>query len=327
MIVSETQARQEAYKETPLSKGVCPVCYEKALDCTGGLLLSDRRKGLPGVWRVAECQKCTIFSMVPLPTDDELASYYHMYSQDNTVNLSQGTGSRAPNLRKLYHWLSGDVDPRDFVEIPTGARVLDYGCGHAGYLRDFHHRGVAISGAEIAPYAVDACRNHGYDVRKVEDFSHVPFPANEFDVVYLMQVFEHLRDPHGFLRELGRVLKDGGMLYLAVPNAASMWRNIFKDNWVSGWFAPFHLFHYTRGVVEKLADQHGFDLVQAWSRTPESWFRLNLKAALYPGEHRLDWHRNWLDVTPLRYLLMVLLRMIEFPFREKDCLVLQFRKR
>ncbi|MBK8276117.1 MAG: class I SAM-dependent methyltransferase [Nitrospira sp.] len=327
MIVSETQAGQAGSIQVPPIGLGCPVCYEKALDSTGGVLLSDRRKGLPGVWRVAECQKCTVISMVPLPTDDQLASYYDAYSQDSQIDLSQRAGSRYSNLRKLFHWVSGDVDPRDFVEVPSGARVLDYGCGHAGYLSDFHHRGVAISGAEIAAYAVEACRKHGYDVRKVEDFSRIPFPSGEFDIVYLMQVFEHLRDPHGFFQELSRILRNGGMLYLAMPNAASIWRKVFGCNWVSGWFAPFHLFHYTRDAMKKLANQYGFDLLLAWSRTPESWFRLNLKAALYSKEFRLDWHRNWLDATSMRYLLMFLLRMIESPFREKDCLVLQFRKR
>lgn len=320
-------SRQEASIEMPLPRTVCPVCYEKTLDSTGGMLLSDRRKGLSGVWRLVECKHCRVLSMDPLPTDEELASYYSVYSQDHRVELSQGSGSRYPNLRKLFHWLSGDVDPRDFVQVPEGARVLDYGCGHAGYLSDFHHRGVAISGAEIARYAVEACRNHGYDVHQVEDFSRIPFPACEFDIVYLMQVFEHLRDPHGFFQELARILKDGGMLYLAVPNAASIWRKVFGRDWISGWFAPFHLFHYTRGALEKLAGQHGFDLVRTWSRTPESWFRLNLKAFLYPRENQLDWQRTWLDATPMRYLLMGILRVIEVPCREKDCLVAQFRKR
>jgi len=265
--------------------------------------------------------------MDPLPTDGQLASYYSVYSRDYNVDLSEKAGSRYPSLRKLFHWLSGDVDPRDFVQVPTGARVLDYGCGHAGYLSDFHHRGVAISGAEIARYAVDACRKLGYDVHQVEKFSQIPFSAGEFDIVYLMQVFEHLRNPHEFFRELARVLKAGGVLYLAVPNAASVWRNVFGQNWVSGWFAPFHLFHYTRGVLERLAGQHGFDLVNTWSRTPESWFRLNLKAVLYPKEHQLDWYRNWLDATPIRYLLMCMLRVIEIFCREKDCLVVQLRKR
>lgn len=117
------------------------------------------------------------------------------------------------------------------------------------------------------------------------------------------------------------------MLYLAVPNAASVWRKVFGHNWVSGWFAPFHLFHYTRDTLEKLARQHGFELIDTWSRTPESWFRLNLKALLYPGENQLDWHRNWLDSRPVRYLLMLILRTVELPLPEKDCLVIQLRKR
>jgi SAM-dependent methyltransferase len=308
-------------------RNVCQVCDEKALDCTSGTLLSDRRKGLSGCWRLVECTSCGVISVMPLPTDEQLASYYGVYSQDDKVNLSQGMGSRYPKFRKLFHWLSGDVDPRDFVHVPVGARVLDYGCGHAGYLSDFHHRGVAISGAEIAEYAVEACRNHGYDVHKVDDFSHIPFDECEFDIVYLMQVFEHLRDPHDFFRELARILKGGGMLYLAVPNAASIWRKVFSHNWVSGWFAPFHLFHYTCGTLEKLAVRHGFELINTWSRTPESWFRLNLKAFFYPRENQLDWHRNWLDSRPVRYLLMLILRTIELPFHEKDCLVIHLRKR
>lgn len=306
---------------------ICFGCGETASGGAGQWVLEDRRKGIRGSWRFVECAHCGIIFVMPMPTDEQLASYYEVYSQDDQVNLSQGIGSRYPMLRKLFHWLSGDVDPRDFVHVPIGARVLDYGCGHAGYLSDFHHRGVAISGAEIADYAVKACRSHGYDVHKVDDFSHIPFKECEFDVVYLMQVFEHLRDPHEFLRELARILKSGGMLYLAVPNAASIWRKFFNINWVSGWFAPFHLFHYRRDVLEKMAGQHGFDRIHTWSRTPESWFRLNIKALLYSRENQLDWHRNWLDSRLARYLLMLILRMIELPFQEKDCLVIQFRKR
>lgn len=327
MIVSETQPGQEASIEMTLPMTICPVCCEKALDDTRGVLLGDRRKGLSGVWRVAECETCGVTSMVPLPTDDQLASYYQVYSQDNQVDLSQRAGSRYPNLRRLFHWLSGDVDPRDFVEIPIGARVLDYGCGHAGYLSDFHHRDVAISGAEISDHVVKECQNHGFDVVKVEDLSRIPFPAREFDIVYLMQVFEHLREPHAFFKELARILKDGGMLYIAVPNAASVWRKLFGKNWVSGWFAPFHLFHYTLGALEKLAGQYGFYRVRTWSCTPESWFRLNLKAFLYPTQRQLDWHRNWLDAPPIRYLLMMILRLLELPCSERDCLVLQLQKR
>lgn len=306
---------------------VCPTCGNEILDGTEAITLGDRRKGLPGSWSLVECNHCSVISMMPMPTDEQLAAYYAAYSKDDKVDLTRRMGAYYPKLRRLFHWLSGDVDPRDFVYVPAGARVLDYGCGHASYMCDFHDRGVAISGAEITGHLVDACQNNGLDVHKVEDFSHIPFDDGEFDIVYLMQVFEHLREPHRLLNELARILKNGGMLYLAVPNAASIWRKVFGNNWVSGWFAPFHLFHYNRGTLARLAGQHGFDVIRSWSSTPESWFRLNLKAFLYPKENQLDWRKSWLDSKPIRYLLMLVLRIVELPIRERDCLVMKFKKR
>lgn len=305
----------------------CLCCGRLGSEKAAQLSLNDRRKGLPGTWEFVECNHCGVISMIPMPTDEQLATFYAAYSNDDHVDLLQKVGSRYPTLRKLFHRLSGDVDPRDFVHIQAGARVLDYGCGHGGYLIHFHDRGVAISGAEIAGNVVEACRKHGYDVHKVDDFSHIPFDDGEFDIVYLMQVFEHLRDPHTFMEELARILKNGGMLYLAVPNVASIWRKVFGNNWVSGWFSPFHLFHYNRHSLAKQAGQHGFDVVGSWSSTPVMWFKLNLKACLYPKEKRLDTCKSWLDRRPLDYILMLMLRIIELLFRERDCLVMHLKKR
>jgi len=265
--------------------------------------------------------------MSPMPTDEELAAYYSAYSKDNKVDLTRRAGAHYPKLRKLFHQLSGDVDPRDFINIPPGARVLDYGCGQAGYLADFHDQGIAITGAEISAHLVEACRSNGLNVQKVNDFSHIPFQDQSFDIVYLMQVFEHLRDPHGFMRELARILKTDGLLYLALPNTASFWRKVFGRHWLSGWFPPYHLFLYDRPSLEKIANLHGFELVKSWSSTPESWFRLNLKAYFYPRENNLEGYRTWLDTPPLRLILIILLRLIELPLPERDCLVIQLKKK
>lgn len=305
----------------------CGVCNAEIAREPPRLLIRDRRRALKGTWNVFECRRCRTLTIAPFPSQSQLRESYSAYASNQPIVFSESIGSRYPLLRRLYHWASGDVDPRDFVEIPEGARVLDYGCGHASYLVDFHRRGIRISGAEIAADVVDACRASGFDVRRIEDLDRIPFRNDEFDVVYLMQVFEHMREPHVVMRELARVLEPGGMLYLAVPNKASLWRTIFAENWVSGWFPPFHLFHYDRKALAHLAEQHGFVLITSWSRTPEHWFRLNLKAALYPKENRLDWHSSWIDTPFVRYLMMFALRVLELPVREKDCLVIKFQKK
>ncbi|MDH4201118.1 MAG: class I SAM-dependent methyltransferase [Spirochaetia bacterium] len=265
--------------------------------------------------------------MAPIPTEAQLSRYYAEYSNAESIDLSVSVGSRYPRLRKLFHFISGDVDPRDFIKVPIGARVLDYGCGLAGYLNDFHNRGIRISGAEVSGEIVKICQNKGLDVHEIKSFSRIPFKDNEFDIVYLMQVFEHLRDPHIFMEELFRIMKTGGCLYLALPNSSSIWRKVFKKNWVSGWFAPFHLFHFNKKSLSTLAVQHGFDVVKSWSQTPESWFRLNLKALLYPEENQLDSYRSFFDSRIIRYLVMLLLRIIDVLVTERDCLVIHLKKK
>ena len=303
----------------------CFVCGAAAKNGSTYQLI-DRRMGVAGEWRLATCGACGVISMDPMPNDVQLGDYYSDYAGDVPSDFSLKAGSRWPWLRKLFHHFSGDVDPRDFIRVSTGLRVLDYGCGNVGYLADFQARGVDIAGAELSVRVVDECQQNGFDIRQVKSFSEIPFGNAEFDIVYLMQVFEHLRDPNLFMEELGRILKPKGLLYLAVPNADSLWRGVFGRNWVSGWFAPFHLFHYSVRSLTQLAGMHGFTIVESWSNTPESWFRLNFEACLFPSDNMLDRRSSRLAATPIRIVLMCVLRFAELFIRNRDCLVIKLQK-
>lgn len=303
----------------------CPVCESTANGSVSEGLI-DRRKGLPGSWTLVDCTKCGCTFMNPMPTDAELTTFYDAYLPDSELTLSAGTGSKHPALRRGYHLLSGDVDPRDFVDVPQGGKVLDYGSGDGNYLSFFHSRGVDIVGAEISDPLIRASREAGLTMTKVADFDRVPFPDATFDVVYLIQVFEHLREPRRFMAELSRVLKPGGTLYLAVPNASSAWRRLFGRNWVSGWFAPFHLVHYTAKSLGLLGSQFGLVPTRSWSRTPESWMRLNVKASIHQSDRTVERRRAFPDALPIRLVLMTVTRLIDVFLRERDCLVVTFTK-
>lgn len=264
-----------------------------------------------------------------MPNDRDLTRYYSEYygsSKSHDLVIKPGSGTTKPRLRRFYHWLSGDVDPRDFVRVPVGGKVLDFGSGGGTYLSYFHSQGIDIIGAEVSEPMITASLNAGLKVCRVDSFDSVPFADSEFDVVYLMQVFEHLRNPRQSMQELARILKPGGSLYVAVPNALSAWRKIFDRNWVSGWFAPFHLVHYTTDSLSQLAGEFGLRAVSSWSRTPESWFRLNLKAALRRTDTRLESSPWILDAMPFRIVSIFLLRVIDNFHTERDCLVVELVK-
>lgn len=312
---------------TSQSRSRCPVCQSNATTAEVERL-SDRRKGLDGEWSLDVCGDCGSMFMDPMPSDSELNRYYEEYYEASAEDAVVETrlGSRAPALRRAYHWLSGDVDPRDFVHIPAGGKVLDYGSGGGTYLAYFHSRGIDIVGADVSETMLAACARAGLQVRRVDSFDRAPFSDQEFDVVYLMQVFEHLRNPRASMRDLARILKPGGHLYLALPNGASFWRRVFGKNWVSGWFAPFHLVHYTAESLKRLGAEFALMPVESWSRTPESWFRINLKATLRKADNRVETSRNLLDSLPFRLLVGIALRVAELFVRERDCVVVHFVK-
>jgi SAM-dependent methyltransferase len=64
----------------------------------------------------------------------------------------------------------------------------------------------------------------GTDVRStpcvdvVSSTYHLPFKAETFDSVHLLEVLEHLENPSNALREINRVLKQDGILYCSIPN-------------------------------------------------------------------------------------------------------------
>ena len=98
-----------------------------------------------------------------------------------------------------------------------GYRILDIGCGNGGisshFARDNEQHGV-----DVADRRRDGAR--GFDFRLV-DSERLPFEAGSFDIVISHHVIEHVADQGMHLAEIRRVLKPGGLAYLATPNGAS----------------------------------------------------------------------------------------------------------
>jgi SAM-dependent methyltransferase len=105
-----------------------------------------------------------------------------------------------------------------------------------------------------------------------------PFPDESFDVVFFVDVLEHLYDPIIALKEIRRVLKPGGYLCLKTPNCANL-KNRIKllfgksplhniDGWLldDRYFTPSgetkfqgHIREYTLEELKKILKCYGFD--------------------------------------------------------------------
>jgi ubiquinone/menaquinone biosynthesis C-methylase UbiE len=111
----------------------------------------------------------------------------------------------------------------DPFNIQKGQTVIDYGCGTGRYLRQASElvgeNGIVYA-VDIHELAIKAAANiiKKYDLNNVHplltDGKSVSLPPDTADVVYALDMFHMVKDTGGFLKELCRIIKPNGCLFL-----------------------------------------------------------------------------------------------------------------
>jgi 2-polyprenyl-3-methyl-5-hydroxy-6-metoxy-1,4-benzoquinol methylase len=154
---------------------------------------------------------------------------------------------------------------------PDQLKALDYGCGDGKHLPRFEHHGLPrdnIFGNEVSAKRVQRCHDSGWkNVVHVPLNNTVPFADNQFDVVNLMEVIEHIpaAKTDFYLKDMRRIMKNDGILFVSTPNypvkrfndffevvVNRKWKRILDD--------PTHVTFYTAKSLEQRLRKH-FDHV------------------------------------------------------------------
>jgi SAM-dependent methyltransferase len=127
--------------------------------------------------------------------------------------------------------------------------LLDVGCGGGELLQAAAMRGWRVAGVDPIAQAVERARIRvpGADIR-VGLTSDAGFAERSFDVVSAFHVLEHLPDARGFLHEIARFARPGGLVVIESPNFASMSRRRQGEGWIHLRRLE-HLVHYTPQTV------------------------------------------------------------------------------
>lgn len=190
----------------------------------------------------------------PKPSIDVLGKYYE--SEDYISH----TDSKRTLFEKVYHLVkSFSINQKlSFLEkvYPAKGVLLDIGAGTGeflakatkinwkvlGYEPDFAARTIAV----------------GKGIKLTESLATLE--NNSVDVITMWHVLEHVYDYDAQIIELKRILKNDGVIIIAVPNFKSYDANHYKKAWAA-FDAPRHLWHFSKTAIKKIFANHQIDLI------------------------------------------------------------------
>ncbi|MEN9704242.1 MAG: hypothetical protein RLZZ393_121 [Pseudomonadota bacterium] len=172
----------------------------------------------------------------------------------------QGRRYTQRTRRRIQKSRNQILDALNFV--PAGP-LLDIGCSVGYTLRAARDLGLEPTGSDLSQYAIKTCREQGFRA-EVGELSGLPFADGEFGLVTMKHVLEHTPVPRAALREVRRVLRPGGGIFIAIPHAG--YRKAVRAPQSSRYYQPAahgreHFVYYTPATLSRLLADEGYRVV------------------------------------------------------------------
>jgi len=160
-------------------------------------------------------------------------------------------------LEETYWWfpamreITDTIASRDLRQ--SSLRILDAGCG-TGFNLGYYSSGDSreVYGLDLADAALKHVRKRGFRKVAQASITEIPFKSETFDIVFSFEVVTQTPfDSHdASLREMYRVLKRGGHLFMRVPAFMWLWSSHDEELEVR--------YRYTRDELAKRLTAAGF---------------------------------------------------------------------
>lgn len=146
-------------------------------------------------------------------------------------------------------------------------KLLDVGCSSGAFLMAAREIGLDAEGVEISPEAAESARQAGFRVHTGR-LESACFPNASFDAIALIELLEHLREPHALLAECRRILRPGGVVMATTPNGASWTARAMGARWdvFSLRGMGGHVSFFNPGSLRLLAERAGFEVARLETR-------------------------------------------------------------
>jgi SAM-dependent methyltransferase len=192
---------------------------------------------------------------------------------------------------------------REFWPDIKGKTVmaLGYSTPYLRYYREESHHLVAFMPAEQGALSWS---KKNPNIAVLTEETQLPLPDKSIDLALVIHSLEFTSYPREMIREIWRVLKDGGRLLLVVPNRSGLWARVDKTPFGQGQtyslpqlaqfmkennFTPLHSEYAL--YIPPFRSSLLLSMVRAWEKIGHRWFQsfsgvlfLEVSKQVYAGE-------------------------------------------
>ena len=210
--------------------------------------------------KILQCDNC---GLVTLSATEHIAAGFY-----------ENSGMHGAEPVSMEAWLKDTEwnDQRCFEMIKAmlpNRRLLDFGCGAAGFL----HRAQTLA-AEVTGVELEArVKEHWLGKLNIASSIEAVDVETDFDLITAFHVVEHLPDPRAMLSSLAKRLQPGGRMIVEVPSAEDALLTLYDCNAFQHFtYWSQHLFLFNATTLDILARQAGLKVtaIQHYQRYPLS---------------------------------------------------------
>ncbi|HEX2787695.1 MAG TPA: class I SAM-dependent methyltransferase [Ignavibacteria bacterium] len=224
---------------------------DKNLKSTDVRITDDRYgKTLP----LYKCNDCSFVFAYPLP--ENIIELYENLEDESYID------SLKPRIKEMQHLLKAALKQK-----PDAKTVLDVGAGVGLMVNEAQKRGLDATGVEPSKWLVQKAKDL-FSINIIEGI--VPndeLKNKKFDIIFAVDVIEHLSNPLEFLETLKNYLNDSGLLIIATPDCNSVLAKKLKEKW---WhFRLAHIGYFNQKSLAYAIKKSGLKLIRF---TRQVWY-------------------------------------------------------
>lgn len=239
----------------------CPICGLRSefIDQINGYVEG-------GVYRIFHCSICglqfakggksnlgLIYNSI-YKNSAQIGGYDRYVRYFNEIKSKQGKDAikylinEEDTYKYVYRYLHNKDNCRDL-------KILEVGSGLGYFTYALSQDGFNILGVDLSEDAVAKSTNAFGKLYKVVDFNNLD---EQFDIIILTEVIEHVSEPVEFLKGLKRILVKGGEILGTTPR-----KHIEQSRaiWLTE-LPPVHLFWYTTTSLQRLGNLVGLEFFE-----------------------------------------------------------------